>query len=259
MAIASADSAAGRRRSFPYRVYFGRTFSIPPPGLDWMNPRRLHLFPLWIIAVSAVLLAADAAQAGVRYYMLIFGAQTHPKIPRFTHTFCTIVQAVDPLPGCSEICIEAHTISWLPQTLKVRPYRLRAEPGRNLTLDETLRWAAQNHMQVSLWGPYAISEYFYARVYREYARFESGEYRYRAIDPPRRGDIAADCIHAVTDIDQQDSRMTYLVIGSGDAVTRKFVRILDQRGRLVIPPEDTSWLESALGLDRYPIRHRPLP
>lgn len=224
-----------------------------------MNPRRRPLFPCWILAVSAVLLAADAAQAGVRHYILIFGAQTHPKIPRFTHTFCTIVRVADPPPGICGLCIEAHTISWLPQTLKVRPYRLRAEPGRNLTLEETLQWSAQNRMQVSLWGPYAISEYFYGRVLNEYARFESGEYLYRAVDPPRRGDIAADCIHAVTDIDQNDSRLTYLVIGSGDAVTRKFVRILDRRGRLMIPPEDTSWLESALGLDRYSIRHRPLP
>ena len=143
--------------------------------------------------------------------------------------------------------------------MKVRPYRLRAEPGRNLTLEETLHWTAQNHMQVSLWGPYAIDEYFYGRVFNEYARFERGEYRYRAIDPPRRGDIASDCIHAVTDIDQQDSRLTYLVARAGDAVTRKFVRVLDQRGRLKIPLEDTSWLEAALGLDRYPICHRPLP
>lgn len=224
-----------------------------------MHPPRRYLFALSILAVSFVLLAANTAQAGVRCYMLIFGAQTHPKIPRFTHTFCTIVQVADPLPGCTDLGIEVHTISWLPQTLKVRPYRLRAEPGRNLTLEETLHWTARNNMQVSLWGPYAIDGYFYGRVLNEYVRFESGEYRYRAIDPPRRSDIAADCIHAVTDIDRIDSQRTFSVLGSGDAVTRKFVRILDQHGRLMIPPEDTSWLEAALGLDRYPICHRPMP
>lgn len=222
------------------------------------RPRR-YLFPLSIIAVSAVLPAANTAEAGARYYMLIFGAQTHPKIPRFTHTFCTIVQVADPPPGCPEPCIEAHTISWLPQTLKVRPYRLRAESGRNLTLEETLHWAARNNMQVSLWGPYAIDGCFYGRVFNEYARFESGEYRYHAIDSLHRGGVTSDCIHAVTDIDRDDTRFTFRVLGSGDAVTRKFVRILDQRGRLMIPPEDTSWLEAALGLDRYPICHRPPP
>jgi hypothetical protein len=221
-----------------------------------MNPLRRCYIPLCLFAA---LLSASTAQAGPRYYMLIFGAQTQPKIPRFTHTFCTIVRVTDPPPGCSGFSMEAYTISWLPQTLKVKPYRLWAEPGRNLTLDETLRWCAQNRMHVSLWGPYAIEEWYYWRVYQEYARFQSGEYLYRAIDSPRRGDIASDCIHAVTDVDAFDQRTTYPVFRSGDPVTRKFVQILSQRGRLMIPPEDTSWLEAALGLSCYPICHRPTP
>lgn len=136
---------------------------------------------------------------------------------------------------------------------------LRAELGRNLTLEETLRWTAQNHMHVSEWGPYAIEEDFYWRVYQEHTRFENGEYRYRAIDSPRLDDVTSDCIHAVTDIDQRDSRLRYRILSSGDRVTLKFVRTLRQRGRLMDPPEDTSWLDAALGLDRYPINHRPSP
>lgn len=224
-----------------------------------MNLPRRFRFVSCTFALFTVLLASNPAQAGVRCYMLIFGAQTHPKVPRYTHTFCTIVRVTDPPRGCSDLHIEAYTISWLPQTLKVRPYRLRAEPGRNLTLDETLRWCAQNRMDVSEWGPYAIEEDFFWRVYREYTRFESGEYRYRAVDPPGRGDIAADCIHAVTDIDPFDSRLTYLVLGSGDRVTRKFVRILREHGRLMDWQEDSSWLDAVFGLDRFPIRHRPTP
>jgi hypothetical protein len=223
------------------------------------NFLRCHRYRLRVFALSVFLLAGNSAHAGVRYYLLIFGAQTHPKIPRFTHTFCTIVKVVEPAPGCSNVGIEAHTISWLPQTMKIKPYRLHAEPGHNFTLEETLSWCAQHHMRVSLWGPYAIKEDFYWRVYREYIRFENGEYLYRAIDPPRRGDIAADCIHAVTDVDSSDSRFTYLVLGSGDAVTRKFVRILRNQGRLFLPPDDVSWLDAALGLDRYHVVHRPNP
>lgn len=224
-----------------------------------MKPSRRSVLPVLLFTLATLLLAVNSAQAGVRYYMLIFGSQTHPKIPRFTHTFCTIVRVTDALPGCAGPTIEPYTISWLPQTLKVRPYRIRPEPGYNLTLEETLNWAAQNRMDVSLWGPYAIEEDFFWRMYNEYARFERGEYLYRAVDPPRRGDVTADCIHAVTDIDGQDSRLTYLVLGSGDAVTRKFVRILNTRGRLLDPGADVSWLYAALGLDRYPIYPRPLP
>lgn len=222
------------------------------------SPSR-RCFPLWTFALFVFLLAVNSAHAGVRHYLLIFAAQTHPKIPRLTHTFCTLVKATDPPAGCTDRVIEAHTISWLPRTLKVKPYRLHAEVGRNLTLEETLNWTAQHHMRVSLWGPYAIEEDFYWRVYGEYVRFESGEYLYRAIDPPRRGDLAADCIHAVTDVDRRDSRLTYLVLGSGNAVTRKFVRILRDEKHIFLPSDDVSWLDAVLGLDRYAVVHRRNP
>lgn len=224
-----------------------------------MNRPRRYRFLLGMFALSAVLMAANTAQAGVRCYMIIFGAQTHPKIPRFTHTFCTIVRVADPLPGCTDSRMEVYTISWLPRTMIIHPYRLHAEPGHNFTLEQTLRWCAQHRMDVSEWGPYAITEDYFGRVYREYARFENGEYLYRAIDGRRRGDIASDCIHAVTDIDRHDQRSTYPVIRSGDAVTRKFVFILRQRGRLMDAPEDTFWLDAALGLHCYPIWYRSAP
>jgi hypothetical protein len=212
----------------------------------------------WLAALSALLLVVDSAWAD-RHYLLVFGAQTHPKIPRYTHTFCTIVKVAEPAPGCSAVGLEAHTISWLPVTLNIKPFRLHAEPGHNLTLDETLRWAAGNNMRVSLWGPFAVTEYFYERLHHTYLRFERGEYLYRAIDPPRRGDVTSDCIHAVTDIDREHSRRRYRVLGSGDEVTRKFVRDLRDQGRLSLPCEDMSWLDAVLGLDPYGVCHRPNP
>jgi hypothetical protein len=82
-----------------------------------MNPLRYYRFLLGMFALSAVLLAANTAQAGVRCYMIVFGAQTHPKIPRYTHTFCTVVRVADPLPGCTDSRMEVYTISWLPRTI----------------------------------------------------------------------------------------------------------------------------------------------
>lgn len=220
---------------------------------------RHHRFLVGLFIVAPVLVAANTAEAGVRYYMIIFAAQTHPKVPRYTHTFCTVVRVPDPPPGRTDFNIEAYSISWLPRTLTIRPYRLHAEPGRNLTLEETLRWCGQHRMDVSEWGPYAITEDYYRRVYSQYTRFEQGEFRYRAIDPPRRGDVAADCIHAVTDLDGRNSRLTYQFLGCGDHVTRKFVGVLRKRGRLMDPLEDSTWLDSALGLSDYPIWHRFTP
>jgi hypothetical protein len=218
--------------------------------------RRVLLLSL---AVSALLLAPRAVQAGERYYLIIFASQSHPKIPRLSHTFATIVRVTNAPPGCLNPSIEAYTISWLPQTMKVRPWRLHDEPGENFSLEKTVRWSYENHMQVSEWGPYEIEEDFFIRVYREYARIESGEFRYKAIDPRQRGAWTTDCIHAVSDIDGQHGRDEYPPVRSGDAVTRKFVRVLRDRGWLIEPPDSMCWLEAALGLDRYPILHRPNP
>jgi hypothetical protein len=220
------------------------------PGFPRFRPLSL--------AVLALLAAPVIGRAEERHYLLIFAAQSTPKIPRLTHTFATIVRVTDGPPGCPP-WIEAYTISWLPQTLKVRPYRLNDEPGRNLTLQETLCWAYSNHMHVALWGPYAIEPDFFARIYQEYAKIMSGVYRYKAIDPNQRGARTTDCIHALTDIDRVDGRSRFPEWRSGEAVTRMFVRVLRDRGRLFLPSGDTCWLEAALGLNRYPILHRPNP
>jgi hypothetical protein len=60
-------------------------------------------------------------------------------------------------------------------------------------------------------------------------------------------------------VDGADGRSTFSEFRSGDAATRKFVRVMRDRGRLLDPLADMSWLETALGLDFYPILHRPNP
>ncbi|HWG42164.1 MAG TPA: hypothetical protein VN688_05210 [Gemmataceae bacterium] len=216
---------------------------------------------VWLLSLSAwaFLLAPHYVEADDRYFLIVFASQSHPKIPRLSHTFATIVRVTDAPLGCLNPRIEAYTISWLPQTMKVRPWRLHDEPGENFTLDTTLRWAYENHMHVSEWGPYEIEGDFFTRVYREYIKIENGQFRYKAIDPRQRGARTTDCIHAVSDIDRQHDRYEYPAIRSGDAVTRKFVRVMHQRGSLIVPSESMAWLESALGLDRYPIIHRHDP
>src|SRR4051812_35764340 len=54
----------------------------------------------------------DHAAPGERFYVLIFASQTLPRRPAFSHTWATVVRAVD-RPGLCP-AIEAHTISWLP-------------------------------------------------------------------------------------------------------------------------------------------------
>lgn len=221
------------------------------------------------LAAWMLLLLPCPSQAGERYFMIIFGAESHPKLFRLTHTFATIVRTYDPrfdprgadatpLAG-PPMVLEVHTISWLPQTLTVHPLRLYAEPGVNLDLPTTLRWCCDNRMHVSEWGLYEITQDFYCRVYREYARIESGEFLYKAADPFARGSRTTDCIHAVSDIDPYDSRAAYLYLRAGDPASRKLVRTLYMRRRLIDAPADACWVNAALGLDQYPIIHRPDP
>ncbi len=212
-----------------------------------------------LLALAALLGTPCAVAADDCYYMFIFAAQSDPRIPRLTHTFGTIVRVAAASPDAAAPVLEAYTISWLPRTLKVRPYRLHNEPGVNLTLEQTLQWACAGHMHVAQWGPYQIDEDFFQRVYREYVRIESGEFRYKAIDPRQRGASTTDCIHAVTDVDRQHDRYAYPFLISGEKATRRFVRVLHERGRLREPVGDVSWLNAALGLDCYPVLHRPTP
>ncbi|HEY7313375.1 MAG TPA: hypothetical protein VH643_28760 [Gemmataceae bacterium] len=213
---------------------------------------------LFVLGAVGLLSSPPAARTAERHYLIIFASQSHPKVPRLTHIFATLVRVTDGPPGCAP-WIEAYTISWLPQTLKIRPYRLHDEPDRNLSLQETLCWAYGHHMHVSEWGPYAIEPDFFQRVYGEYARIESGAFPYKAIDSRQRGARTTDCIHALTDVDGADGRSTFSEFRSGDAATSKFVRLMHDRGRLLDPLADMSWLETALGLDCYPILHRPNP
>ena len=54
---------------------------------------------------------------------MIFGSQSNPKQLRYTHTWATYVRAVGEGPDPTQYALEAHTISWLPQTLVVRVWR----------------------------------------------------------------------------------------------------------------------------------------
>src|SRR5688572_14571116 len=53
------------------------------------------------------------APPGERYFMLVFGSQSDPKQPKYTHTWATIVK-VNGCDGPGAPTVEEHTISWMP-------------------------------------------------------------------------------------------------------------------------------------------------
>ena len=54
----------------------------------------------------------------------MFGSQSTPKLPRYTHTWVTVVRVAVGPGGRPEV--EQHSISWMPATLDIDPLRGRA-------------------------------------------------------------------------------------------------------------------------------------
>jgi hypothetical protein len=194
----------------------------------------------------------------VSYYVMVFASQSCPKVPRLTHTWATVVKVVDQGPGRPP-AIEQHTISWMPASLQIRPWRCWVEAGVNLSLEHSLCWAVEEGQRVSLWGPYQLRPEVYSKFLIQKAFLESGQVGYQCVDTI--GEAAwngsgSNCIHAISDIDADHDRGHYPVRRHGDAASEYLVKQLFEGGLLIGPPHTQDWLISALGVDRYPIVHR---
>jgi hypothetical protein len=195
---------------------------------------------------------------GERYYLLVFGAQTTPKLARFTHTWVTFVRVPPPAPGCPPE-LEQHSISWLPDKVFINTLSPCVEPGRNLTLDETLRATLDQHERVSLWGPFEVPPGLYRKLMIQKGFVESGAIGYQCIDTVGEAGLAgngSNCIHAVSDADSLFGRQAYPLTYFGDAASVRILRQLTLRGAVPDPDTTHDWLIPALGLDRYPITRR---
>src|SRR5260370_1493400 len=104
-----------------------------------------------LLAVVGLGLVQPATAAADCYFVVVFGAERPViKMPRYSHRFATFVHQFP------DGRLEAFSISWLPQTGKVRPLWPCAEPGRNFNLEETLRLRCAHRLLVACWVPYQI-------------------------------------------------------------------------------------------------------
>src|SRR5436190_8575965 len=110
---------------------------------------------LAFLAITISAPACDARTDAPRCYVLLFGGQAERLQPQTAHTWATYV-CVSPQAG-GPARLESFTISWLPVSGKVRPRKLRPEPGRNFGLEETLDLMVTGNHKVSLWGPSEIT------------------------------------------------------------------------------------------------------
>jgi hypothetical protein len=200
-------------------------------------------------------LPAPPAVPGVRHFLILFGSQTVPRRPRFTHTWGTAVRVTDCPDGPP--AVEAYTISWLPATRRIRPLKLQPEPGVNLDLHETIRHVRCNGEHVVQYGPYEVRPRFFNRFLIQKRFLESGVVGYQAFDTVggARDGSACACIHAITDMDPDFSRANYPLVLFGVSGARRIVRQIFERG-FVLSGEVHGWLNEPLGLCDDPIDRR---
>jgi hypothetical protein len=202
-------------------------------------------------------LERDPAPPNEHYYLLVFGSQSQPLRPKYTHSWVTNVRVVDNGPG-QPPTVEASSISWMPATLDIHPLRFRVEPGVDLDLCATIRMARGNGERISMWGPYEIRPGLYRKFLIQKDFMDSGRVGYQCIDTvgeARRG-TGCDCIHAVTDCDAEYDRQEYPLSRFGDRASEHMVRQVMERGGVINSCATHDWLLGPLGIADCPIVRR---
>ena len=194
-------------------------------------------------------LVPNLAWGDDRQYVLIFGAQPTPKVIKASHTWATFVRVIQDDANPANVQLFAHTISFYPADLDVRPLAARSEPGVNLDLTTTLALMRQNNADTTVWGPFLMRPGVYQRSVEVWSKIESGAIEYRAIDTFRK-EVVSDCIHAVTAVDPEYGRGHYPLTRVGKSASRYIARQVVERGNPTRSYPDQPWLIEALGLNQ---------
>ncbi len=183
-----------------------------------------------LLCVLAIALTGSSARANERYFLVLFSSQAKPKLPRFTHVWATMIRVNNAELPPERWTYQIDTISWYPASLKVHIFRLRTEPGVNLSLQKTLCVVQENGEHVSSWGPFEVPQSIYCEFLAQKARLESGQVRYKAIDTLRSPVDVSDCIHSLTDMDRTQGRSAYPLSRFGDEAAQELAAVLIRRG-----------------------------
>jgi hypothetical protein len=189
-----------------------------------------------------------------RYFFMLYGGQSLPFKPRTAHTWATFVRTAPSPDGA--LLVEHFTISWLPVTGEVKPWRMRPEPGRNYSLDETFAIAAANKDRVSMWGPFEIDETRYQMAVAQSAFLESGAVLYRAIDSFTLNPYIEHCVHAITYADPILKQIVQPVLQVGEPGTSRLAARYLRSGAFIGGAVTHDWVLAATGADKYPVIRR---
>jgi hypothetical protein len=152
--------------------------------------------------VSARPSNAPAISGVENYYVVLLAHQDAENSIPMSHTFAVFMRTRG--EGANRKIMETAKINWLPKSGHISIAR-PAEPGVNKPLAETLEWAKQRNLEVSLCGPFEIDADFYKRAVAHVARLERGDFQYRCYAKLRN--TTKNCICAVADIFDDEPRL----------------------------------------------------
>ena len=201
-----------------------------------------------MLRVAVVMLAwlalAGSARAE-RYYFALFAHDSKVPLPFTCHVWGTWAKVGDDGAIAGEV-----TISWMP----VGSWHFidKAKPGYNMTLRESLEFAAGSRKVIRYWGPFEIDREFYERAEARHRELPE-TCCYKALDAfsRRKASPAINCFHAVSDIPGKLTTHIRYGLWAGDGIYKHF-----RKHNLLRATEDEGAVAALLGLKEYRARRR---
>ncbi len=165
-----------------------------------------------------------------RYFIIPFAYQNEGNDPEFSHSFISVIRVFADnkqpklTPGLKTRTyknreFEAFTISWLPADFTRHPHlcvfrgngssinpennTCPLEPGRNFSLEETIKLATHDNLTVAMWGPYEIAKPGFDLAVKRKRLLDEGKIKYRADDRlTRKKIVAINCFHAMAGLEE---------------------------------------------------------
>jgi len=172
----------------------------------------------------------EGKNARDRYFIIPFAYQNRGNAPEFSHSFMAVIRVFADgrqprltaglkVRSYKNRQFEAFTISWLPNDFMQNPHlcvfngfgsRLIASwnkcplsDGKDFTLPDTIKLAAQEKVDVGMWGPYEITEPAFELGVKRIRLLDTGTIKYRADDRLYRKDrVAINCFHAMAGLEE---------------------------------------------------------
>ena len=211
-------------------LFAARTATAAPRVVDFSS----YDVPLYTQIVNRIK-AKVSARLGKgpntrdRYFIIPFAYEDKGNHPEFSHSFISVIRVFADnkqpklTPGLKKQTyrdreFEAFTISWLPRDFMTNPHlcvfdgagsrvipqnnKCPISPGRNFSLEETIKLAVYEKNAVAMWGPYEMAKQGFDLAVQRKHLLDGGTIKYRADDRLYRRDrVAISCFHAMAGLD----------------------------------------------------------